>query len=55
MEILITCGMIYVLFKVCQFAIGALTDLITWSAKFLAFIVVVGIAYSYVQAQGLFL
>ena len=53
MEVLIMCGMVYVLFKVCQFAISALTDFITWSAKFLAFVAVVGVAYTYVQAQGL--
>lgn len=53
MEMLITIGMVYVLFKVAGFAISALSDLIAGSAKFLAFIAVAGIAYVYIQAQGI--
>jgi membrane protein implicated in regulation of membrane protease activity len=53
MEMLITIGMIYVLFKVAAFAVSAFSDLIVWSAKFIAFATVAGIAYILVNAQGL--
>jgi hypothetical protein len=53
MEVLLAVGMVYVLFKAAGFAVGALTNIIAGSAKFLAFITVAGIVYVFAQAKGL--